>query len=180
MSSFFTSDTHYFHRNILKYSKVRENFVDEIEMNEKLIESWNSVVSDDDFIYHLGDFAFANIEKTLSVLERLRGKICLISGNHDKKLLKSSEFRSQFFDIRNSYHEIQVDGIFVIMCHYPIASWNGKYHNSFHLHGHTHGTLQQEGKSLDVGIDNREDFMPWTWEEICDFMKLRTTEKTEF
>lgn len=66
------------------------------------------------------------------------------------------------------------------MCHYPIASWNGKYHNSFHLHGHTHGTLQQEGKSLDVGIDNREDFMPWTWEEIYDFMKLRTTEKTEF
>jgi calcineurin-like phosphoesterase family protein len=180
MANFFISDTHFFHRRILEYSKARSHFTDEIEMNETLIASWNSVVSNNDYIYHLGDFAFANIEKSLSVLERLRGRKILVKGNHDKKLLKSSEFRSQFFEIHNSYHEIQIDGIFVIMCHYPIASWNGKFHDSFHLHGHTHGTLQQKGKSLDVGIDNRNDFKPWSWEEICTFMKSRTTETTEF
>ena len=54
----FTSDTHFFHNNIIDYCK--RPFVNAEEMNEYIIKQWNSVVKPQDEVYHLGDFAFGN------------------------------------------------------------------------------------------------------------------------
>lgn len=51
---FFTSDTHFNHTNIIRFCERPFERVD--EMNEKLIDNWNSVVSPEDFVFHLGDF----------------------------------------------------------------------------------------------------------------------------
>lgn len=53
---YFISDTHFEHENVIKYCK--RPFSDIRKINETLISSWNSIVSDD-IIYHLGDFCLS-------------------------------------------------------------------------------------------------------------------------
>ena len=48
-----TSDTHFFHNRIIQYED--RPFANAMEMNEQMIERWNSVVRKDDLVYHLGD-----------------------------------------------------------------------------------------------------------------------------
>ena len=81
INTWFTSDTHFGHKNILEYEKDARPF-DTIEaMNEKIIENWNSVVKPKDIIYHLGDFAFG--KHNILLAKRLNGKKRLVMGNHD-------------------------------------------------------------------------------------------------
>jgi len=77
---FFTSDTHFWHANIIKF--CQRPFADVNEMNEKMIANWNAVVGPDDIIYHLGDFSMAARPVELYV-PRLMGSIHLVMGNHD-------------------------------------------------------------------------------------------------
>lgn len=173
-NSFFIADTHFFHRNIIKYCPdTRGQFSDEIQMNEVIIDNWNKQVKPDDIVYHLGDFAFTNIANAIKLLDALNGRIVIISGNHDHKLIKSEEFKSMLYNIEFVYYETVIEKTNVIMCHYPIRSWNGMAHGSYHLHGHTHGKCQQPGRSLDVGIDNKKNLSLWSWAEIVDFMNDR-------
>ena len=50
-------------------------------MHEVMIERWNSVVSNNDIVYHLGDFCFG--KHNISIAAKLNGKKRLILGNHD-------------------------------------------------------------------------------------------------
>ena len=77
----FTSDTHFGHKNILIYESDARPFETLEEMHEVLIDRWNSVVRDGDTVYHLGDFAFG--QQWVSIAERLKGRKKLIMGNHD-------------------------------------------------------------------------------------------------
>lgn len=82
--TFFTSDTHFGHSNIIRYCNRPYNSVE--EMDEDLIKRWNAIVKKDDIVYHLGDFSFyMTKEKVSSIVRRLNGTIYLIKGNHDKK-----------------------------------------------------------------------------------------------
>ena len=83
---FFTSDTHFNHTNIIKYAQ--RPYSDAEEMNEDLIKRWNSVVGKNDIVFHLGDFMFGNINRFWEFRSRLNGKIYLIHGNHDYKLMQ--------------------------------------------------------------------------------------------
>ena len=88
---FLISDTHFNHVNILNFTnyageKVRPEFATVEDMNEYMIEKWNSVVRDNDVVYHLGDVHFGaskNEKSNRSILSRLRGRKYLIVGNHD-------------------------------------------------------------------------------------------------
>ena len=77
---FFTADTHWGHRNIIRY--CQRPFVDVEEMNEALITNWNNTVGKDDIVFHLGDFAMGGSAEWCRLLERLNGRIYLILGNH--------------------------------------------------------------------------------------------------
>ena len=78
---FFTSDTHWGHLNILKFCNRPWPTVE--EMDEALINNWNSVVGEHDIVFHLGDFAFAPNSKWKEILGRLNGIHYLILGNHE-------------------------------------------------------------------------------------------------
>jgi calcineurin-like phosphoesterase family protein len=78
---FFTSDTHFGHQNILKYCLRPYSSIE--EMQEALITNWNSRVSNDDTVYHLGDFSFHE-RYVESIVPRLNGTKILLLGNHDK------------------------------------------------------------------------------------------------
>lgn len=77
----FTSDHHFGHKNILVFEPEARPFKTVEEMNETLIDRWNSVVRKGDIVYHLGDFAFG--KHNICIAERLNGKKRLVLGNHD-------------------------------------------------------------------------------------------------
>ena len=82
---FFTSDTHFGHTNIMKYCKRPFETVE--EMDQTIIDNWNSVVRPEDIVFHLGDFGFCGSLRLREIVDQLNGKIYLITGNHDRKML---------------------------------------------------------------------------------------------
>ena len=78
----FTSDLHLSHK--AEFLWQPRGFANQKEMNEALVENWNSVVGPDDYIFHLGDSIFAGSDKLKDLLSKLNGHIYLIKGNHDR------------------------------------------------------------------------------------------------
>ena len=83
MNKFFTSDHHFYHRNVIGYCNRPFKTVE--EMNKVFIDNWNKVVNDIDEVYYLGDFSFGTIDQTKELLSVLKGKKYLIIGSHDKQ-----------------------------------------------------------------------------------------------
>lgn len=86
------SDHHWGHKNIIKFSN--RPFDNLHHMENYMIDAWNSVVTDDDEVWHLGDISFKlNAKYLVNILDRLNGKIHLIRGNHDKdSIIKKVEY----------------------------------------------------------------------------------------
>lgn len=173
---FFTSDTHFGHNNIIKYSG--RPFKDANHMDEMLIKTWNATVSEDDEVYHLGDVSLTGFEKTLEILNRLNGKIYLIKGNHEKSVLMKSYTRDRFEWIRDMT-EVNINGQAITLCHYAMRVWNKSHRGSWHLYGHSHNSLETEvwGRSMDVGVDAANvilgDYRPFSFEEISRILSKR-------
>lgn len=77
--TFFTADLHFNHTNIINFCKRPFKSVE--NMNDALIRNWNSRVSEDDTVYHVGDFCFKG--NALWWEKHLNGKVIHIKGNHD-------------------------------------------------------------------------------------------------
>jgi calcineurin-like phosphoesterase family protein len=85
MTDFFTSDWHFFHRNIIRY--CNRPFKDEREMREEIIKRHNEVVKPEDTIYILGDVGMLGrdrLSKLRPILKKMNGTKHLILGNHDE------------------------------------------------------------------------------------------------
>ena len=91
MSVYLIADTHFGHDAIKLYEPMRESISD-----AQIIELWNSVVSDEDEVLHLGDFAFKS--PGWDYAKALKGKITLLKGNHDFK--KSTSFLQEHGFVR--------------------------------------------------------------------------------
>lgn len=115
-----TSDTHFNHINILKYETKTRPFETIEEMNEVIINNWNSVVKSTDTVYVLGDFFMGPIDKIVPILSRLKGKIILIRGNHDTPL-RLDLYRSYGIEVKDIDY-LRYKGRYFILCHFPIAS----------------------------------------------------------
>lgn len=77
------SDTHFNHDRIMTYEPSRLTAMQAQgyrSMDEWMIDSWNSVVAEDEFVLHLGDFSFKGVAP---FMDRLNGRIILLLGNHD-------------------------------------------------------------------------------------------------
>jgi len=176
----FTSDHHFGHANIIKYSN--RPFQDVQEMEAELILRWNSVVDDDDTVFHLGDFTLGRKQQARKLFSRLKGRIIVLANewHHDRYWLPDA--KEHPMSSKSGYLVGIASPIFVfglpelkskrypqeiVLCHYPIAEWDGKHHGAWHLHGHSHGTYQYpEGtKALDVGVDCH-NFYPVSLDEV--------------
>lgn len=134
--NYYISDMHFGHKNIIKYDNRPFNSIEEME--SIMIDKWNSIVTEEDTVYVLGDFSWYKEEKTLEILDKLKGKIVLIKGNHDKISPKIARKLCGNFD----YLEIKDNGNKVILCHYPMPFWNGQFRDTIHLYGHVHNSNQ--------------------------------------
>jgi calcineurin-like phosphoesterase family protein len=153
---FYFSDPHFDHKNIINLTN--RPFKDVDEMNETLVRNWNSVVTDNDEIYMLGDFAW---KRPGYWFERLNGIKHFIYGNHDEEDTRKLPWASQ-----QDYLEVQDEGKHVILFHYPITDWNRRHHGSYHLFGHVHGQPQPiKGPAFDVGAEEM-GYFPRTLKEI--------------
>lgn len=172
MNIFFTSDTHYGHARVIEYSK--RPFDDVNEMNEAMIANWNSVVRPGDLVYHLGDFAFTDIDKACQIASRLKGQKYLVYGNHDKRLRKDVYFNMQWLWAKD-YAEIKVGDQKIILMHYAMHVWNQSHRGSWQLHGHSHGSLEQDWYKLrtDVGVDCW-NYTPVHFDQIKELMEACT------
>lgn len=176
METWFTSDTHFRHTNIVELSK--RPFQSLEEMTERIIENWNAVIGKSDTVYHLGDFALSwgkkDAEPVDSILARLNGQKHLIVGNHDRdEVVKNKRWASA-----RSYHELKIDmgGVHrqrIVLFHYPIRSWNQIHRGAWMLHGHSHGSLEDiGGKTIDVGVDPL-NYMPINIHQVAEIMEKR-------
>ena len=190
---YFTSDTHYGHKNIVRGTTEWEGTVDRCrdfdtieEHNEALIKSINTLVKHNDILYHLGDWSFGGHENIKKFRDRLECReIHLIFGNHDQHIEPiDSIYRESFTSCNHKLElNLKIDCIrtnkfgkqLFFLSHYSHQVWNKSHHGAIHLFGHSHGTLQGIGKSMDVGVDTN-NLYPYHMDEILDKMKNIKTE----
>lgn len=169
MRNFYWADIHFNHQRIPLFCPNTRPFTSMKQMNETLIQKWNSRITNEDNIRFLGDFAFGDKELFSGFFNRLNGKKHLIIGNHDPQTTLSLGWLSI-----NHYTEIQDSGCHVILSHYPLADWNRKNRGSIHLYGHVHGkpvqTDEANMNSYDVGVDNNNP-EPLLLREIIDILE---------
>jgi len=177
-NTWYTSDTHFDHNNILKFARATRRGETVEEMGELLIEAWNSVVKPEDTIWFLGDFSFGNPQQIEAVVKRLQGKIELVPGNHDK-VIKRNRYLYELFE--NVHIPLIVNNSIgrdhMVYCHFPIYEWDGAHYGAYHLHGHSHGHVIRfpEWRMFDVGVDNRPDnlMLPWNHDEVIAMLRDR-------
>lgn len=181
-----TSDTHFFHENIIKYSNRPWTNID--SMTNGLIENWNAVVKKGDIVYHLGDFAMGGSKRAddlVKVLNKLNGTIRLVKGNHDTYILsepcsKRFEWIKDYYEFSYKYEDTKK--LFVLM-HFPLFAWhnankkgNDGTNSVIHLHGHSHGNIDRLNANttrMDVGVDSN-GYTPVLLDNIIEIMKYRS------
>lgn len=171
-----TSDLHLFHKNMLNWDMPYRNIFSNIhEMHEKIISNWNSIISEKDIVYILGDVCMRNGKLAVNILERLKGRKRLIIGNHDKyKELKKFYDQFEFVDFYEEINYLYNDKYYhIIMFHYPIMQWNRKHYGSILCYGHTHSNKQIiTNRSIDVGLDTEiAKFYPVLLDDVINLME---------
>ena len=183
--TFFTSDTHFGHANIIRF--CNRPFQNVEEMNEVLIENWNKVVSKDDTVFHLGDFAFGGSSVWNSIIPRLNGHINLIIGNHDRKNLRQGYM--SYFDMVVPQLQIEIEDNSIYLNHYPFLCYGGSHRGVWQLFGHLHSGPQADGLDIsrlrvllptqyDVGVDNN-NFTPISYREVKEKIESQKNESLD-
>jgi calcineurin-like phosphoesterase family protein len=127
-------------------------------MDTVMAERWNERIKLDDVVYHLGDFTLSNIKGFEQYISKLNGTIFIVPGGHDERWLSQYHKNGSVkkYTVLSELYTIKVRGLELVLCHYPLLSWNKSHYGSIHLHGHTHGTIGCIGRSGDVSIPNGE------------------------
>ena len=163
---YYIADTHFNHANIIRYCNRPFSSVE--KMNNTIIDNWNKKVKKDDDVYILGDFCFGNKNDAIDLFSKLNGRIHFIRGNHDRWLGNDTFFYigNEKINVYNLLSIKDKDRV-VILCHYPIESWNRKFHGSYHLYGHVHNSekVADIPNRYNVGADVT-NFSPVTLDEL--------------
>lgn len=154
--TFFISDTHFGHKNIIKY--CHRPFKSVEEMDQTIIENWNRVVGKDDIVFFVGDFCFGDCRK---YLKQLYGHITFIKGNHDShKIARQHRTRDHVY--------IQCDDIPFYVTHDPksiVSFWT-----KWSITGHVHDIgpfIDSDKKIINVSVE-QINYTPIRIEEIID------------
>ena len=178
MTTYMTSDLHFDHKNICKFT-ARQLVVDQEYHTEWLIDIWNTAVKNSDRIFHLGDFSFATkYEDIASIVKKLQGQKFFIKGNHDRSKVLEQLKADNLIQNWYQYEEIKLAGTTACLFHFPIASWHKVGYGAICLHGHSHGSYTTDkGKILDVGIDSAYNLYGehkfFSEEDITEYMSHR-------
>ena len=146
-NNYYIGDTHFYHSNIIGFDNRPWPTVE--EMNQGLIDNWNSQVKGNDWVYILGDFAWSKKpDKWANILNQLKGNKVLITGNHDPSLKSNSNFYKEVNNLcgyRKGFHDVQENwrmidkGSMVVLSHYFQANYEHAYNPDWYmLYAHSH------------------------------------------
>lgn len=141
MAIYFSSDLHFSHDKHFIYEP--RGFPNITEMNETIVKNFNSIITNNDDLYLLGDCILGNSASSLEYLQQLNGKIHIILGNHDTSARKSLyEKLDNVVDIK--YADMLKFGHYhFYLSHYPTITTNiddckNLKQMIINLYGHTH------------------------------------------
>lgn len=161
MSTFFLSDTHFGHANIINFEAQHRPFASVEEMNEALVERWNSVVNPQDTVWHLGDVVFG--QKNAWYLGRLNGRKKLVMGNHDQLNLRT--YQDYFTKIYGCATVHFTPKIRVILSHVPVHQGQFAHRFKANIHGHLHSKVLEDPRYINVSCE-QNNLTPVSWEEV--------------
>ena len=164
MDTWFISDTHFGHRNIIGYCRPEFPFVE--DMDEALIKNWNERVKPGDRVYHLGDFAISP-KHAAAIRPRLNGTIRLIVGNHDDipKLVNYGLF--QRVQLWRAFKEHGFTAT-----HIPLAASQLR-HGTFNVHGHVHANNSElEPHHLNICVE-QTNYAPLHLNEVLALIEAK-------
>lgn len=188
---YFTADPHFGHNSIRKYCNRPFDSVE--EMNESIRDNFKAPGAAELFV--IGDvfFRLTTLE-LIHILHQLAEwkHVHFIRGNHDKKR-HFSLIRQAWPSGKRNYtiHEDSIVEVFIaddemeqaariILCHYPLLSWNASYHGSWHLFGHTHATLKHPSfNAIDVGVDNW-NYTPISYQTVKETITMQNLHKKHY
>ncbi|MGA2105284.1 2'-5' RNA ligase family protein [Methanoregula sp.] len=164
---FLISDLHLGHVNIIRYCSRPFVPSDVAEMDSILIANWNYSVSDENYVYFLGDLRYGREARLASeYCELLNGKITFVSGNHDGTIKSAIPF------IYLTYEEQEF-----LLLHDPTdapASFSG-----WIIHGHHHNNdlrafpfIDPNAKRINVSAEVI-GYSPVSLKEICQTLRER-------
>jgi len=164
MKRWFISDTHFSHKNIIKYTN--RPFKDIMEMNVVLIKNWNELVSEEDLIFFLGDFGIGSIESLEKINSQLNGNKICIKGNHDGTTKKMHRMG---FSVVLEKAFIKIGRHLVELTHSP----SKEKLNHFQLHGHVHD--KQKAKIIDNKLNLSVEV--WDYKPVLEKQILSLLDK---
>jgi calcineurin-like phosphoesterase family protein len=196
MNIWFTSDSHFGHTNIAgpkisTWSSGYRDFNSVHEMNMALVDGINKYVKEDDILYHLGDWSFGGVQNIFQFRNYIICKnIHLILGNHDQHIIdKEIKYHDTSFNPVELFSSVQdvltldIGKTKIFLSHYSHRVWLGSHKGVIHLYGHSHGSIPDYGKSMDVGVDvafkKFGEYRPFNIGDITNIMSKRTIEKID-
>lgn len=165
----FIADTHFSHANTFLKFKNSDGtplrpFTSNYEMDETMVQRWNEVVKDNDYVYHLGDVTFRLDGYFNGLMSRLKGTKRLIVGNHDKignyNLMRWFE-KCELWKGFKEYN--------FTCTHIPLMLSSLK-DGKFCVHGHTHANKLEDSHYINVCVETR-DYRPVHLDTILEEIK---------
>ncbi len=192
MQVWFTADLHLGHGNIIRYcqrphldpeekrraaedarGRWRVSAETVRRHDEALLDAINSRVERRDILWIVGDFCWGGLREAARYREAINCQnVYLVWGNHDDH------------SIAPVFQRVIEAGMFRVaeqeiwLCHYPLRSWNKRFHGSWHVYGHVHARLEAEDRAnpssltKDVGVDAC-DYRPWSFDDLRAHMAPR-------
>lgn len=143
INTYFISDTHFGHTNILLFEKHCRPYASIEEHDRDLIARWNSAVRPCDKVYHLGDFCMS--KKAIAVAKELNGHKRLVMGNHD---IHGVELYGLYFE--------KIYGAFgykeCSLTHIPIHPQQLTRYK-YNLHGHLHSKTVEDKRYFNCSVE---------------------------
>lgn len=175
---YFIADPHFGHASILNKMLPRcypgtDVLFQCIQDHDKcILDAINSVVGERDELHVLGDFARKPGKYRAQIKCR---NVSLIRGNHDP-VQKCRNVFGEIPYVRIVKIRDGIDSLRVVLCHTPMAYWEGSHRGWGHLYGHCHGqreaTMNElfgvNRRSMDVGVDCLRNYAPLSEEHIYD------------
>lgn len=148
---YYISDLHLADERIFKL--CRRPFSSLAEYETKLIDNWNSKVTENDDVYVLGDLATGSAEIIKRFFSKVRGRKHLIVGNHDEEYLNEYILTESFVGV-DRLRYINDVGRKVCVCHYPIMDWFSGNEIICHVYGHIHNKNSENSGYMYEQISN--------------------------
>jgi len=138
------------------------------EMDKHLIKQWNSVVSDDDLVFVLGNFSWEP-EQTEDLMDLLKGQIYVMAGEWDRAvkditLLKGGKDYKKLTHISDGIRTLT--SIKSVLSYWPFLEWPRKKKKYISFIGHPSKKYKSSHKEKTVNV-------------TCDYWDFKPIEATK-